>query len=417
MTPRTPARQPLKVAILGLGTVGGAVAHALMERGADLAHATGGRPIHLVAVGVRDPERTRVVEIPRGIPRSADLAAIAGDPSIDVVVELLGGLEPAGDLIADSLRGRPLGGHRQQGAPRPAWRGAGGRGAAHRRLAPLRGRRRRRRPHPRPDGRRPGRQHAGPSVSGIVNGTTNFILTAMTEGGWDYETVLADAQARGYAEADPSGDVEGRDAADKLAILVRMAFGDWPDVAAIRLAPPAVAGDGAPGITGVTAEVISAAAELDLVIKLVAYARRATDGVVGAAVVPVAIPADESLARIGGVTNVVELVGDPIGRLRISGPGAGGEATSSAVLGDLIAIARGHGSTWAGSPMAGSMHHMGDAMADTFRWFHVGPDGGCRDRAADALRRPQGARLGRRPDRALSGRRGLGSGHLVRARA
>ncbi|MFI5291760.1 MAG: hypothetical protein ACHQ02_02720, partial [Candidatus Limnocylindrales bacterium] len=115
---------------------------------------------------------------------------------------------------------------------------------------------------------------------------------------------------------------------------------------------------------------------LDLVIKLVAYARRAADGVVGAAVVPVAIPADESLARIGGVTNVVELVGAPIGRLRISGPGAGGEATSSAVLGDLIAIARGHGSTWAGSPMAGSMHHMGDAMGDTFRWFHVGPDGG-----------------------------------------
>ena len=375
MTPRTPARQPLKVAILGLGTVGGAVAHALMERGADLAHATGGRPIHLAAVGVRDPERTRVVEIPRGIPRSADLATIAGDPSIDVVVELLGGLEPAGDLIADSLRaGRSVvTANKALLARRGAELEAEARrtGASLRFEAAVGG----------------GIPILGPmaadlaantwtSISGIVNGTTNFILTAMTEGGWDYETVLADAQARGYAEADPSGDVEGRDAADKLAILVRMAFGDWPDVAAIRLAPPAVAGDGAPGITGVTAEVISAAAELDLVIKLVAYARRAADGVVGAAVVPVAIPTDESLARIGGVTNVVELVGAPIGRLRISGPGAGGEATSSAVLGDLIAIARGHGSTWAGSPMAGSMHHMGDAMADTFRWFHVGPDGG-----------------------------------------
>jgi homoserine dehydrogenase len=375
MTPRTPARQPLKVAILGFGTVGGAVAHALMERGADLAHASGGRPIHLVAIGVRDPERTRVVEIPRGIVRSADLAAIASDPSIDVVVELLGGLQPAGDLIAEALRGgrsvvtanKALLARRGEELEAEARRT----GAALRFEAAVGG----------------GVPILGPmaadlaanrwsSVSGIVNGTTNFILTAMTEGGWDYATVLADAQARGYAEADPSGDVEGRDAADKLAILVRLAFGDWPDVAAVRLAPPAVAGDGAPGITGVSAETINAAAELDLVIKLVAYARRAPDGVVGAAVVPVAIPADQPLAHIGGVTNVVELVGEPIGRLRISGPGAGGEATSSAVLGDLIAIARGHGSTWAGLPMAGSMNHMGDALADTFRWFHVGPDGG-----------------------------------------
>jgi homoserine dehydrogenase len=375
MTPRTPARQPLKVAILGLGTVGGAVAEALMKRGADLAHATGGRPIHLAAVGVRDPERRRAVDIPRGIVRSADLSAIASDPSVDVVVEVLGGLDPAGDLIADALRGgrsvvtanKAL--LARRGAELEAE--ARGSGAALRFEASVGG----------------GIPLLGPlagdlaanrwtAVSGIVNGTTNFILTAMTEGGWDYETVLADAQARGYAEADPSADVEGRDAADKLAILIRLAFGDWPDVAAIRLSPPSVAGDGAPGITGVTTEAISAAAELDLVIKLVAYARRAPDGVIGAAVVPVAVPRDEPFARIGGVTNVVELVGEPIGKLRISGPGAGGEATSSAILGDLIAIARGHGSTWGGLPMAGSMNHMGDAMADAFRWFHLGPEGG-----------------------------------------
>ena len=375
MTPRTPARQPLKVAILGLGTVGGAVAEALMKRGADLAHATGGRPIHLVAVGVRDPERRRAVEIPRGIVRSADLSAIASDPSVDVVVELLGGLDPAGDLIAEALRGgrSVVTANKALLARRGAELEAEARrtGAALRFEASVGG----------------GVPILGPlgadlaanrwtSVSGIVNGTTNFILTAMTDAGWDYETVLADAQSRGYAEADPSGDVEGRDAADKLAILVRLAFGDWPDVAAIRLAPPAVAGDGAPGITGVTAETIAAAAELELVIKLVAYARRAPDGVIGAAVVPVAVPADQPFARVGGVTNVVELVGEPIGRLRISGPGAGGEATSSAILGDLIAIARGHGSTWGGLPMAGAMNHMGDAMADIFRWFHVGPDGG-----------------------------------------
>ncbi|MET1231367.1 MAG: homoserine dehydrogenase [Candidatus Limnocylindrales bacterium] len=375
MTPRSPARQPLKVAILGLGTVGGAVAEALMRRGSDLAHATGGRPIHLAAVGVRDPERTRAVEIPRGIVRSADLAAIASDPAVDVVVELLGGLEPAGDLIADALRGgrSVVTANKALLARRGAELEAEARrtGAALRFEAAVGG----------------GVPVLGPlgadlsanhwtSISGIVNGTTNYILTAMTDEGWDYGTVLSDAQARGYAEADPSGDVEGRDAADKLAILVRLAFGDWPDVTAIRLTPPTVAGDGAPGITGVTAETISAAAELELVIKLVAYARRSNDGVVGAAVLPVAIPAEEPFARIGGVTNVIELVGDPIGRLRISGPGAGGGATSSAVLGDLIAIARGHGSTWAGLPMAGEMLHMGDPLADPFRWFIVGPDGG-----------------------------------------
>jgi homoserine dehydrogenase len=100
------------------------------------------------------------------------------------------------------------------------------------------------------------------SISGIVNGTTNFILTAMTRAAGILDRPRR-RPGRDYAEADPSGDVEGRGAADKLAILIRMAFGDWPDVAAIRLASPAVAGDGAPGIAGVTAEVISAAAELD----------------------------------------------------------------------------------------------------------------------------------------------------------
>jgi homoserine dehydrogenase len=375
MTPRPPSRQPLKVAVLGLGTVGGAVADALLKRGADLAHATGGRPIHLAAVGVRDPDRRRAVELPRGIVRSADLTAIATDPGVDVVVELLGGLEPAGDLIAQALaggrsvvtankallarRGAELEAEARRTGASLRFEAAVGGGVPV--LAPL------------------GNDLAANrwrAVSGIVNGTTNFILTAMTDEGWDYATVLADAQSRGYAEADPSGDVEGRDAADKLAILVRLTFGDWPEVTAIRLAPPAVKGDGAPGITGVTAETISAASELALVIKLVAYGRRASDGVIGAAVVPVAVPADEPLARIGGVTNVVELVGEPLGRLRISGPGAGGEATSSAILGDLIAIARGHGSTWGGLPMAGAMNHLGDPLADAFRWFHVTPDGG-----------------------------------------
>ena len=105
MTPRTPARTPLRVALLGLGTVGGAVARGLLERGPDLARAAGGRPIHLVAVGVRDPDRPRAVTLPRAIVRTDDLAAVAVDPGVDVVVELIGGLEPAGGLIAAALAG------------------------------------------------------------------------------------------------------------------------------------------------------------------------------------------------------------------------------------------------------------------------------------------------------------------------
>ncbi|MGH2407477.1 MAG: homoserine dehydrogenase, partial [Candidatus Limnocylindrales bacterium] len=105
MTPRPPARTPLRVALLGLGTVGGAVARGILEHGDRLAAASGGRPIHLVALGVRDPDRPRAVELPRAIVRSADLAAVAGDAGVDVVVELLGGVEPAGALIAAALAG------------------------------------------------------------------------------------------------------------------------------------------------------------------------------------------------------------------------------------------------------------------------------------------------------------------------
>ncbi len=378
MTLRTPARTPLRVALLGLGTVGGAVARGLLERGPDLARAAGGRPIHLVAVGVRDPDRPRAVTLPRAIVRTDDLAAVAVDPGVDVVIELIGGLEPAGALIAAALAGgrSVVTANKALLARRGAELEAEARrtGSSLRFEAAVAG----------------GIPVLGPlcadlaanrwtSVSGIVNGTTNFMLTAMTEAGWDYATVLAEAQSRGYAEADPSGDVEGRDAADKLVILARLAFGEWPDVAAIRRSPPAVEGDAAPGITGVTAEAIAAAVDLDLVVKLVARAQRGEDGAVAAAVVPSAVPAESPFGRTGGVTNIVELAGEPIGRVRFGGPGAGGEATSSAVLGDLVAIARGIGSTWAGLPpaeRASTVADAGEPLSGKRRWFYVLPRGG-----------------------------------------
>jgi homoserine dehydrogenase len=365
---------PLRVALLGLGTVGGAVARGLLEGGEHLARATGGRPIHLVAVGVRDPERPRAVLLPRSVVRSADLAAIAGDPGVDVVVELLGGTEPAGELIATALaggrsvvtankallarRGAELEARARRSGASLRFEASVGGGIPL--LAPLAA---------------DLAANRWRVLGGIVNGTTNFVLSAMAGTGADYGAALAQAQALGYAESDPSGDVEGRDAADKLAILVRLAFGAWPDVAAIRRAPPAVEGDGAPGITGVTAAQVAAAAALGLGIRLVARATRADDGI-AASVMPTVVPAGSPLGRTMGVANLVELDGEPIGRLALGGPGAGSGATSSAVLGDLVAIARDIGSTWAGLPAAGPAEAPpADPLAGVRRWFHVRPDG------------------------------------------
>jgi homoserine dehydrogenase len=374
MTPRPPAGTPLRVALLGLGTVGGAVARGILEHGEDLARASGGRPIHLVAVGVRDPDRPRAVELPRAIVRSADLAAVATDAGVDVVVEVLGGIEPAGELVATALRG----GRSVVSANKAllARRGAQLEAAARRSGASLRF-------EAAVGGGIPVLSplaadlaaNRWTSVGGIVNGTTNFMLSAMTETGGDYASALAEAQALGYAEADPSGDVEGHDAADKLAILVRLAFGGWPDVASIRRAPPAVEGEGRPGITGVSAAAVAAATGLGLAIKLVAWASRDESGDVAAAVLPAVVPGDSAFGRTAGVTNIVELVGEPIGRLAFSGPGAGAGATSSAVLGDLVAIARGIGSTWASLPAPGTAA-VADPTVGERRWFHLLPEGG-----------------------------------------
>jgi homoserine dehydrogenase len=192
------------------------------------------------------------------------------------------------------------------------------------------------------------------AVRGIVNGTTNYILTAMTEESRDYDEVLAAAQAAGYAEADPAGDVEGHDAVNKLIILARLAFGAWlepTDVTTIATDGP---GAGRPGISGVTAGDIEAARARGFVIKLLALAERSSDDV-RASVVPTLLAADSALGRTNGVLNRIEVDAEPVGTVAFSGPGAGGSATSSAVLGDLLAIAREAGSTWAGLPQAGRL--------------------------------------------------------------
>jgi len=338
---------PLRVAVLGAGTVGREVVRALLERPETL-RAADGAPIELVGVAVRDVGRAVAGGIPESLLTDAP-AHLVADPAVDVVVELMGGDEPARTLIAATLGAgksvvtankHVLAHHgldleliaRRTGAALRYEAAVGGGtpvlGALALDLAANRIN----------------------AVRGIVNGTTNFILTAMATQGRAYEDVLADAQRAGYAEADPRGDVEAEDAVNKLAILARQAFGQWLDVRTIvRLAERSSGGPGSLGITGVTIDDISAAAGRGLAIKLIASAVRAGEAVVASAL-PTAVSLDTPLGRTDGVMNRIEVDGEPVGRVAFEGPGAGGPATSSAVLGDLIAIARGVGSTWAGHP-------------------------------------------------------------------
>ena len=342
---------PLRVALLGAGTVGREVARAFAERPDRLA-SDGGRRLELVGIAVRDVDTAR----DRGLP--ADLltdapAHLVADPETDIVVELLGGDEPAHTLVRAALgagkgvvtANKHIVAHhgpeletiaRRTGA---ALRFEAAVGGGIPILGPLAG------------------ELAANEVTeirGIVNGTTNYILTAMADEGRGYAEMLAAAQAAGYAEADPSGDVEGHDAVNKLVILVRLAFGVWLDPGDVAIAAADGPGAGRPGITGIAAADLAAAAAAGKVIKLIASARHDADGRIVASVLPTLVSVDSALGRTAGVLNRIEIEAVPVGRVAFDGPGAGGPATSSAVLGDLLAIARGLGSTWAGLPPAGA---------------------------------------------------------------
>ena len=357
--------------MLGAGTVGGAVVEALLAYPERLA--TGdGRSIALVAVAVRDIAKAAANGVvPADLLTDAP-AHLVADPENDVIVEVMGGDEPARTLIAAALgAGKPvvtankhvLAHHgpdleaaaRQTGAALRFEAAVGGGIPV---LGPL------------------AADLAGNRVMrvrGIVNGTTNYILSAMTEDGRPYDEVLIDAQDLGYAEADPTSDVEGDDAVNKLVILARLAFGLWLDPATVGRRPPTARGDGRPGITGVTDLEIEGAAALGLTIKLLATATRRDDGI-EAAVIPTAVPSDSPFGWTNGITNRVEIEAEPLGTVGLSGPCAGGAATSSAVLGDLVAIARGQGSTWAGlTPAAGPATPAVDPLDGRRHWYAFVP--------------------------------------------
>ncbi len=343
-------RTPLRVGVLGAGTVGGEVIRAFLARSPRLAPADG-RPLVLAGVAVRDIPRARASGVPDDLLTDAP-AHLVASPDIDVLVEVMGGQEPARTLILGALASGKavvtankalLAAHgpeleaaaRASGAPLRFEASVGGGIPV---LSPLAS---------------DLAANRVSSVRGIVNGTTNYILTAMAREGLAYDDVLADAQARGYAEADPTADVEGLDAAAKLVILMRLAFGAWIEPTSVERRPLVRGGGrGAAGITGVTADDVAAVLDHGRVLKLVAAARVLDDGSFEASVLPSAVFGATALATTDGVLNRVEIEASPVGSVAFAGPGAGGAATSSAVLGDLVAIARGGSSTWAGLPAA-----------------------------------------------------------------
>ena len=320
--------KPLSVGVAGLGTVGAGVLRLLRDNAA-LVTARAGRPVAVTAVSARD--RTR----DRGVPTSGlrwydDPVALASDPAVDVVVELIGGSDgPAQALVQAALaagkpvvtankallavHGAALAAQAEQAGVALAFEAAVAGGipvikALREGLA----------------GNRIDR------IAGILNGTCNYILTTMRERGREFADVLADAQRLGYAEADPAFDIDGVDAAHKLSILAALAFNRPVDFASVHIE----------GIRSVSALDIAFATELGYRIKLLGIARR-TEAGIESRVHPCMVPQAAPIARVDGVFNAVVAEGDFVGRVMLEGRGAGAGPTASAVVADLIDLARG----------------------------------------------------------------------------
>ena len=342
----------LRVGVLGAGSVGREVVRALIDRAEELQPADGAA-LELSAVAVRDVRRAAASGMPATILSDAP-AHLVADDDIDVIVELMGGDEPAHTLIAAALsmgkavvtankhviahHGAELETIARRSGATLRFEAAVGAGIPVLGLLAV-----------------DLAANRVERVRGIVNGTTNFILSSMTDETepLDYAAALAEAQRLGYAEADPSGDIEGLDAVNKLVILARLAFGTWLDPAAIPTRPDGVDGPAGRGISTVSLADQADARRAGRIIRLVATASADVAGDLSAAVLPTALPLDSALGRTAGVRNRIEIDATPAGRLGFDGPGAGGAATSSAILGDLIAIAREAGSTWGPRPEAG----------------------------------------------------------------
>ncbi|BEV36577.1 homoserine dehydrogenase [Synechococcus sp. M16CYN] len=339
----------LGIGLLGLGTVGGGVASILQnpnERHPLVAD------LRLIRVAVQDLKRPRSVELPIEL-FTTDPFKVVNDPTVDVVVELIGGIEPARSLILQAIaKGKSIvtankaviARHGQEIADAAAKAGvyvlieaAVGGGIPI--IEPL-------------------KQSLGGNrinrVSGIINGTTSYILTRMVNEGAAYESALEDAQNLGYAEANPAADVDGIDAADKIAILAALAFGGSVDRSNIPTT----------GISHLKGRDMDCASQLGYSVKLLAVAERMKESAeplpLSLRVQPTLIPNDHPLAGVNGVNNAILVEGDPIGQVMFYGPGAGAGPTASAVVADILNIA--------GIRQAGKMENRVDPLLAASSW-------------------------------------------------
>src|SRR5246500_1848445 len=349
----------LRVALLGCGVVGTQVARLLAEQADDLAVRTGAR-LEVAGIAVRRMSHPRPGVDPALL--TADAMGLATRPDVDLVVEVIGGIEPARSLILAALENGKsvvtankalLAEHGEQIHAASRAFGAdlyyeASVAGAIPLLRPLR------------------ESLAGDTVHrvlGIVNGTTNFILDRMDTSGADFGESLEEAQALGYAEPDPTADVEGFDAAAKAAILAGLAFHTRVTAADVHRE----------GITEVTAADIASARQLGRIVKLLAICERSGSGV-AVRVHPAMIPRTHPLASVGGAYNAVFVEAASAGRLMFYGAGAGGTPTASAVLGDIVAVARNRLAGTRGPDLSTYAELPVLPMGETLTRYHVSLD-------------------------------------------
>ena len=322
--------EPLKIGIAGLGTVGAATLGYLVNENARIA-ARAGRALQVDAIVARDRKKDRGVDT-SGLRWFDDPVALAKDDGIDLFIELIGGADGVAKASVEAAlaAGKPvvtankaLLAHHGAALSKLAEETPGA--SLHYEAAVAGG-------IPAVKALREGLAGNGVTrVSGILNGTCNYILTEMEETGAAFGDVLLDAQKLGYAETDPTADVGGFDAAHKLAIMAAIAFGRQIDFAGVEIE----------GIENVSSEDIVAAGDMGYRIRLLGMAELTAEGV-SQRLRPCLTPIDSPLGAIEGVTNAVMLEGDAIGAMVLIGPGAGGGPTASAVLADIVDLARGN---------------------------------------------------------------------------
>lgn len=310
--------KPLKIGIIGFGTVGTGVYKVLRDH----------KDITIKKIAVKNVNKKRDIENFDNSLLTADPYEIVNDPEIDVVVEVAGGVNPTYDILATAVKnkkhivcankellakqGSELFKLAKENKTIILYEAAVAGGIPI--IMPI---------------KTILCANKITKIAAILNGTTNYILTKMAEQNLSYETALKQAQELGYAETDPTGDVEGFDAAYKISILSTISFGKKIDINKIYRE----------GITKITAEDIAWAKELGYTIKLIAMGQVLDDGKVDVRVHPMMVPANNLLAKINNATNSIKLTGYPVGDLVLTGPGAGSEPTASSVVGDLLVLA------------------------------------------------------------------------------